>query len=391
MQKAASDDKTTAVAVATPWQRMAYLAASLRGARGRRARHILIGLVGPLAAVTVGLWIYLSGGRYVSTDNAYVKADRIAISPDISGRVVAVAVKADQPVERGALLFRIDPEPHRISLERAEARLAASIRDMEALQALYQQRMARRLLAEGDVVFHTQAHERQMQLGRKGIVSKSGMDTAERNLRNARDQITIAEQDIAEIKARLGDPETPVSAHPTVREARALRDQAALDLARTEVKAPAAGVVTNFDLLPGEYVAAGKVAFSLVSTEHIWIQANFKETDLTHVKSGQPAVIRIDTYPDNDRQAYVTSISSATGSEFAVLPPQNATGNWVKVVQRLPVRLKLVALPGQPPLRAGMSVTVTIDTGQKRQMPHWASALTFWAAAGPGPAAGSKP
>lgn len=391
MQKAASDETDAPPAAATPWQRLSNLLPALGAARNRRVRHVLIGLLGPLAAVTVGLWIYMAGGRYVATDNAYVKADRVAISPDISGRVIAVSVKADQPVERGALLFRIDPEPHRIALERAEARLAAAIRDIEAMQALYQQRMARRLLAEGDVVFHAQAHERQMQLGRKGIVSKSGMDTAERNLRNARDQITIAEQDIAEIKARLGDPDTPAAAHPAVREARALRDQAALDLARTEVKAPATGVITNFELLPGEYVTAGKVAFSLVSTEEVWIQANFKETDLTHVKSGQPAVVHIDTYPDNDRQAIVTSISSATGSEFAVLPPQNATGNWVKVVQRLPVRLKLVALPGQPPLRAGMSVTVTIDTGQKRAMPRWARIFTFWAAAEPGPAAGSKP
>lgn len=354
-------------------------------ARGKLLRNVMIGLVGPLVAVGVGLWLYLAGGRYVATDNAYVKADKIAVSPDISGRVVAVGVKADQPVERGAMLFRIDPEPHRIALEKAEARLAAAMRDAEALKALYQQKMARRLLAEGDVSFHAQAHERQLTLSRKGVVSQSGMDTAEKSLRNARDQIAVVAQEMAEVLARLGgNPAALAESQPAVREARAERDSAALDLARTEVRAPAAGIVTNFDLQPGEHVTAGRVVFSLVSTEEVWIQANFKETELTYVKPGQPASIHVDTYPDSDRVARVASISSATGAEFALLPAQNATGNWVKVVQRLPVRLKLQQQAGEPPLRAGMSVTVTIDTGRARQLPRWASGLLGWAVASPG-------
>ena len=351
--------------------------------KGLSLRNIVVALLGPLLAVAAGTWFYLSGGRYVSTDNAYVKAYKIAVSPDISGRVVAVTVEHDQPVAKGQPLFRIDPEPHRIALERAEARFKAVILDAEALKALYAQRMARRAQAEGDLAFHAQAHERQMALGKKGVVSQSGMDTAEKNLRNARDQMTIAEQEIAEVRAKLGgDPEAPAEQHPAVREARAQRDQAALDLARTEVRAPAGGVVTNFDLQPGEYVTAGKVVFSLVSDE-VWIQANFKETELTHVKPGQPATVHVDTYPDNDRIATVASISSATGAEFAVLPPQNATGNWVKVVQRLPVRLKLEPAAGEPRLKAGMSVVVTIDTGHKRQLPRWARSVLGMAAASP--------
>lgn len=370
----ASASSSAAASTSAPW------------ARRRQLRNVVIALIGPLAAAIFGSWLYFTGGRYVSTDNAYIKADKIAVSPDISGRVTAVAIVADQVVDRGAMLFRIDPEPHRIALEKAEAHLAAAIRDAEALKALYHQRVARRLLAEGDVSFQAQSHERQMQLGKKGFVSKSGMDTADKNLRSARDQIVIIEQEIAEMKARLGgNPEASTTSQPAVREARALRDQAAFDLARTEVRAPAAGVVTNFDLQPGEHVTAGKVVFSLVGTDEVWVQANFKETDLTYVKAGQSAVVHIDTYPDNDRAGVVASISSATGSEFALLPPQNATGNWVKVVQRLPVRLKLTPAPGEPALRAGMSVTVTIDTGHKRPVPRWARSWMGWAAASPRP------
>ena len=384
MQKAVSEpgapDNARGAAAAAPGTATASVPGSAPAAdapkpRRRMLRNALIALLGPLLAGGIGGWIYFSGGRYVSTDNAYVKADKIAVSADISGRVVEVAVNADQFVERGQLLFRIDPEPHRITLEKAEAHLAAMLRDAEAMKVLYLQRVARRKQAAGDEDFHAQAHRRQSELGKRGIISQAGMDTADKNLRNARDQIAVIDHEIAEMRAKLGgNPDLPAEAQPGVREARALRDQAALDLARTEVKAAADGTITNFEMQPGEYVTAGKVAFSLVKPD-VWVMANFKETDLTHVRAGQPASVHIDTFPDNDRTATVASISQATGAEFALLPPQNATGNWVKVVQRLPVRLKLAPAPGEPPLRAGMSVTVTIDTGHKRQLPRWAQEL----------------
>ena len=346
----------------------------------RRSLSILaIALLGPLAALLVGGYLYFAGGRYVSTDNAYVKADKIAVSADIDGRVVEVLVEADQEVARGTLLFRIDPQPFKIAFERAEAQLAAAIQDARSVRALYDQKTARLKLAEGDLTFHQQHFERQESLTKTGVVSRSGMDLAERGLRNARDQILIAEQEIAEVRARLGgDREQPIDGLPTVREARAARDRAALDLARTEVKAPVAGIVTNFDLQPGEYVNAGHVVFSLVGTENVWVQANFKETDLTNVKAGQRATIRVDMYPGKPLTALVTSISPATGSEFALLPPQNATGNWVKVVQRLPVRLRIDAADA-PTLRAGMSVVVRIDTEHRRSGPSWAQGLLNWA------------
>ncbi len=342
----------------------------------RMVGTVLVALIGPIAAISIGTYVYLTGGRFMVTDNAYVKADKIAVSTDISGRVVEVAVKADEPVARGALLFRLDAEPFRIAHERADARLAAAIQEIDATRALYEQKIARMKLAAGDLEFHQQNHERQDRLIRSGVVSRSLMDTADKSLRNARDQTLIMQQEMAEVLAKLGgDAARPSAEHPVVREARAQRDAAALDLRRTEVRAPVSGVVTNFDLQPGEYVTAGSVVFSLVGNEDIWVQANFKETELTYLREGQTGSVHVDTYPDVEWRARVTSISPATGAEFAILPPQNATGNWVKVVQRLPVRMRLEPLPGAPPLRAGMSVVVEIDTGHKRPMPKWAALL----------------
>jgi len=187
-------------------------------------------------------------------------------------------------------------------------------------------------------------------------------------------------QDIAQVRAKLGgDPDIATDDHPAVREAAAERDQAALDLKRTEVRAVAPGVVTNFDLQAGEYVTAGTNVFSLVGTGDVWIEANFKETDLTHVRVGQVASIRVDAYPGDTREAVVASISPATGAEFALLPAQNASGNWVKVVQRLTVRLALKGRWQDPPLRAGMSVIAEIDTGHKRRLPDFARAALNWA------------
>jgi membrane fusion protein (multidrug efflux system) len=348
----------------------------------RSVLTFLVALLGPVAAAAIAGYIYLSGGRWVTTDNAYVKADKIVVSADVSGRVAEVLVKADQSVARGALLFRLDAEPFRIALERAEARLAAAEQEIASIRALHQQKLARLHLAQGDLEYQQQNYERQDRLTRTGVVSRSGMDTAEKSLRNARDLVAITQQEVAEVRARLGgDADKPASEHPSVREARAQRDQAALDLRRTGVQAPVAGIVTNFDLQAGEYVSAGSVVFSLVGTEEVWVQANFKETDLTWLEEGQKARIHVDTFPDRTWTASVSSISPATGAEFAILPPQNATGNWVKVVQRLPVRLRLDPAPGARPLRAGMSVVVEVDTGRERPLPGWAASLVGWARA----------
>ncbi|MGI9475782.1 MAG: efflux RND transporter periplasmic adaptor subunit [Hyphomicrobiaceae bacterium] len=342
----------------------------------------LIGLLGPLAALALGVYIYLAGGRYVSTDNAYVKSAKIVVSANVAGRVTEVAVRENQTVSPGDLLFGVDPAPFRIAQARAKARLLSARQGVEALRAAYQQQVASLTRAQGEVVYHRQQLARQKKLSRRNLVSGLNLDTAVRNLRDAEDQVKVTEQGLAAARAKLGgDPAIPVDRHPDVQEAKALFDQAALDLAQTAVRATMRGVVTNFDLQPGEYVKIGNPIFSLVAADNTWVHANYKETELTHVRVGQRATISIDTYPDRKFEATVSGISPATGAEFAVLPPQNATGNWVKVVQRLTVRLRISEPGGEPNpiLRAGMSAIVTIDTGHKRRLPGMFAGLADWA------------
>ena len=342
----------------------------------------LIGLLGPLAARALGVYIYLAGGRYVSTDNAYVKSAKIVVSANVAGRVTEVAVRENQTVSPGDLLFGVDPAPFRIAQARAKARLLSARQGVEALRAAYQQQVASLTRAQGEVTYHRQQLARQKKLSRKNLVSGLNLDAAVRNLRDAEDQVKVTEQGLAAARAKHGgDPAIPVDRHPDVLEAKALFDQAALDLAQTAVRATMRGVVTNFDLQPGEYVKIGNPIFSLVGADNTWVHANYKETELTHVRVGQRATISIDTYPDQKFEATVSGISPATGAEFAVLPPQNATGNWVKVVQRLTVRLRISAPGGEPSpiLRAGMSAIVTIDTGHKRRLPGVFAGLADWA------------
>ena len=335
---------------------------------------VLVSLLGPSAVLGGGLYVYVNGGRFVSTDNANIKSNKIAISADVSGRVVQVSVRANDAVEAGQLLFRLDPEPFKITLDKNDAYLATQRHEVEALRALHSQKLAERQLEKGDIAYYEREFERRQLLGQKGFASQANLDTAAKNVRNARERFNAVNQDIAQVLARLGgNPNNHTEKHPRVREARAARDRAALDLRRTKVRVPTAGIVTNFDLQTGEYIEQGDPVFSVIGTRDVWVQANFKETDLTHVRVGQQARVRIDTYPDARLQAVVSSISPATGAEFALLPPQNATGNWVKVVQRLPVRLLLENQTTALPLRAGMSVIVEIDTGHKRS---WSDVMT---------------
>jgi len=350
-----------------------------QGRRGLR-RVITVtffSLVGPVAIGLGALYLYATGGRIISTENAYVKADKIAISSDISGRVISVNVLENQKVRVGTELFRLDDRSFQISRHRAEARLSAARQIIAALRAEYRQKVAEHKLAEGDIEYYQRGVVRQRKLHRKGFASQSKLDDAEQNLRAARDRLASVVQDISRVLARLGGRiDMPQDQHPNVREALAALDQANLNLKRTIVSAPGDGVITNFGLEVGEYIEEGKPIFSLVGTDKIWVRANFKETELTHVKVGQSAELRIDTYPDSVIRGVVASISPATGAEFALLPPQNASGNWVKVVQRLPVRLEMFDTEKIPDLRAGMSVIVDIDTGYKRQVPPFLLGLT---------------
>ncbi len=360
------------------------LAVAARRPIVRRVLRAALLALGPIVAVLVGGYFYATSGRFVGTDDAYLRADRVSISADISGRVTAVEVRENQAVEAGAILFRIDPEPFQLALARAEAQMQSVRNDIDALRASYRSKLEQVRLNEFTVSYAERNFERQSELARRGNTAQSTFDDSRQALAVARQQLNMARQDLAQILAGLGgEPDLPIERHPRYRDAQAQRDQAALDLRRTVVTAPWAGVVSRIDRFRrGDYVTAGTPVFALLANHGLWVEANLKETDLTHVRPGQRATVTIDAYPDREWQATVASISAATGAEFAVLPPQNATGNWVKVVQRIPVRLTIEHHADQPSLRAGMSVIVEIDTGHRRPLPSVVRAALAWAGHG---------
>jgi membrane fusion protein (multidrug efflux system) len=334
-----------------------------RGA-GRRVwlRLVLMGLL-PLAAVLGGVYWFLTTGRFMSTDDAYVQADAVSISSDVAGRVVEVDVHNNEQVKRGEVLFRLDDRPYKIAVERAEAQLAAEKLQIDGLRATYRQRQADLKQAQDTLAYQQREVDRQQQLLGEHITSQSSFDQVRNRLDTARQAVAASQQSNANVLASLGgNPALDTDQHPLVQQAQAQLDQAKLDLSYTVIRAPADGVVTNVDKLPvGTYLNTATPAFSLFANT-IWVEANFKETELTHMKPGDTATVSVDAYPDKVFKARVASLSPGTGNEFSVLPPQNATGNWIKVVQRLPVRLTVEnADPGMP-LRAGMSVTVDVDT-----------------------------
>ncbi len=339
---------------------------SARRARVRRGLRPALLALGPLVLVAGAGYFYVTGGRYVSTDDSYVRYDKVQISSDVAGRVTAAAVDENQEVRKGELLFALDDEPYRIALTRAEGALAAARDEVAAMHAAYQQKAANLRAAQLSADYLQREFERQRRLAQQNLASESKVDEAQRSAEVARQQVAAMQQDLAQALANLGgDPDLPVERHPRVQQAMAARDQAALDLRHTRILAPADGVVANVDPRPGQYVTVGQSMCSLVESGSLYIEANLKETELTHVKPGDAATVGVDTYPDRVWHATVTSIGAGTGSEFSVLPPQNATGNWVKIVQRLPVRLHIVPGEDVGALRAGMSVTVEIDTGHR--------------------------
>ena len=344
----------------------------------RRLRRPLL-ILGPLVLLLGGAYFYIAGARYVSTDNAYVKADIANVSAEISGRVLAVPVENNDAVTAGQILFQIDPQPFHLALAQAEAQLQTTRDNILAKEASYRQKQAEIALAQENIAFYEQELGIYEKMAKNQIAAQTQVDEARHNLTTAHQQLPALQQELAGILAELGgSADAPPEQNARYLAAQAARDQAALDLKRTEVHAPANGIVANLTLRPGDYVHTGNSIFSLVETDHLWVEANFKETELTHVRPGQTATVEIDTYPAETWTTTVGSISAATGAEFALLPPQNSTGNWVKVVQRIPVRLEIADQPGQPPLRAGMSAVIEIDTGYQRELPSPIGAALAW-------------
>ena len=341
--------------------------------KSRRTGRFALMLALPLLLLVGGGYVWVTGGRYEETENANLQQARVSIAADAAGRIVEVHVADNKAVTKGDVLFRIDPQPYDIALAQADAAVANARLNVEQLRAAYHQAIAQEKSAQSEVNYAQSQYDRSADLAKKGISATSSLDEARNDLDKSKMQLAVAQQGIESAKAALGgDPDIETDKHPAVLAALAARAKAAYDLAQTTVHAPADGVVYQAaSFRVGQYVTTGTALFTLVETGDTWIDANFKETQLTNMKPGQKAEVVLDTYPDKTFAATVEAIGAGTGAEFSLLPAQNATGNWVKVTQRIPVRLKLDEAGGKLALRAGMSADVSVDTGVARGLPSF--------------------
>lgn len=340
--------------------------------RRRRIRIALLLLL-PIALLAIGLW-YVLGGSWVSIDDATVEADKVGVSTDVSGIVRSVQVRENERVAAGQVLFELDDRPFKYGLERAEAQVATVRDELGALKASYRDMQAQIKEANADIGYFRTEDRRQEELLKAHVASESTRDTAQRNLENAQQRLASLKQQLAGITANLDErPDALVETYPRYHDALAQRDEAARELDHTVVRAPFAGLVTDVPATTaGRYLAASTTAFYLVAMDHVWVQANPKETELTYVRPGQPTTVHVDIYPGQEWHGPVESISPATAQEFSLLPAENTSGNWVKVVQRVPLRVRLdTSDRSLPPLAAGLSAEIEVNTGHARGLPQF--------------------
>jgi len=329
--------------------------------RSRLRRPLMIG--GLVVAAVVGLWFYLSGGRYVETDNAQMQAGKVMIAASVSGKVVSVEVQENQFVKAGQVLFRIDSSSFETGVSEAEAGVASARSSAGSTRADLAASQADLRKSEAALAYARAEARRQHALLNDGISSKAQADQADLAVRDALASIQADRAKAASIAARL-----PANGIPESKRAQASLQQARIALEDTVVRAPQDGIVTKVNQLQvGSYVSAGKPLFVLTGTR-FWVEANFKENQLRYMRLGQTATITIDAFPDLELKGVVGSFSPGTGNSFSVLPAENATGNWVKVTQRLPVIIVLNSWPKDLPIHAGLSVEVSVDTGHKRNL-----------------------
>jgi membrane fusion protein (multidrug efflux system) len=329
-------------------------------------------MIGPIVLIVVGGTYYLFSGRYVSTDDAYIKSRMLSVTATVPGQVVAVPVTDNQTVKKGDVLVQIDPAPYQLRLASTQADLARAVQDSDQLRAQVKSRQQDLAMANADTDYAQREFGRQAPLVASGAVAKSFNDKAQRDLITAQAHAAGLKHQIDADLAQLGgNIDTPDEKLPAYLAALAARDTAAYNLDHATIRAAADGRVGTVTVRTGEYVQAGQNLFPQIMTSDTWIEANVRETDLTYVCDGQPATFTVDAYPGHVFNAKLQSFSPATGSELSVLPAENATGNWVKIVQRLPLKLTPELSADDPPLRAGLSVNVDVDTGAYHHLPKF--------------------
>lgn len=338
------------------------IASEKRALPRRKWSKTLLMVSVPLALGLGGIYYYVTNDHYVSTDNAYVQQDKVSVSAEVGGRIVAVAVGENQRVTAGDLLFRIDPQPYRIAVAQSDASIASAQVKVIELQTAYRTTGVDIAQAQEGIAFAQTEYRRQSALMERGFTTRARLQTAEHALNDARSRLAGAQAEAQEARAALSSGAAVPTINPAVRAGLAQREKAMLDLARTEIRAPASGIISQADRLHiGQMMVSGLPAVSIVSSNRSWIEANFKETDLNKMRVGQSAKITFDAYPDLELNGHVASIGAGTGSEFSVLPAQNANGNWVKVTQRVPVRIAIDSETKRQMI-AGLSAHIRIDT-----------------------------
>ena len=333
----------------------------------QRLRMILLVAI-PTFAALVGSIFYLSGGRYISTDNAYVGAQKVLITPDVSGKVVHVGVREGQQVRPGDELLTLDHEPFQLALDQAKAKLAAARAEYDKLTMNLKTFNTLVELGQNNVDLKQRDVQRKSTLVSSMAGSAADLDTSKSALVTAQLQLQLAmQQRDTALSQLLGNPDLPLEQFPEYAQAKAALDNAQRDLDHTVLRAPISGTATQVDNIQlGRFVTAGTPILSVIDDQGPWVDANPKETDITHLRVGQKANLEVDSFPDHTFKGTVIAVSPGTGAQFSILPPQNATGNWVKVVQRVPVRIAFDKDEDTHLLRSGMSVVVEIDTGHSR-------------------------